>query len=70
MQQALPLKRERVLYTTATGPDHFTFLLVDPESNNLHVSIVKGKERQQFQLGNGEMYLPQEIARRLAEHTK
>ncbi|MDX5422895.1 MAG: hypothetical protein LPK14_11625 [Hymenobacteraceae bacterium] len=71
MQQAQPLKQERVVYTIGSFPGQgsgdFAFMVVDAGNNKLHVSIVRNKERRQFQSGGGALYLPQEIAQRLPQ---
>jgi len=71
MQQAQPLRKERVLYTFGTSSDQtgdtLCILLVDVENNKLHVSIVKKGEREQFQSPGEELYVPQEIEQLLRQ---
>lgn len=63
MQQAAPLQQERVLYTisSTTNGDMVAFLLVDTDNNKLHVSIMEGGIRKQYQTPGEELYLPSAV---------
>jgi hypothetical protein len=65
MQQAQPLRKERVLYTFGATSDQagnrLCILLIDVENNKLHVSLVNEGERKQFQTPGEDLYIPQEI---------
>lgn len=68
MQQATPLQQEReVLYTIGNGTDkeNSAFLLVDVNSNTMHVSIIENGIRRQYQTPGEEPYVPYEVEQHL-----
>jgi hypothetical protein len=69
MQEAGPLKEERVLYTIGTHPDPkirgLGILLVDVENNSLHISLVFDHKREQFQTIGADFYVPREVTQYL-----
>jgi hypothetical protein len=62
MQHAAPLQQERVFYTISKATNkNFAFILVDPDADKVHVSIVEDGIRKQYQTPGEDFYLPNSI---------
>ena len=69
MQEAMPLKKDRVIYTIGIAPDHaipgIGYLLVDTENDKLKVFGVFGDHKVEAQSRGEPLYLPQEVKERV-----
>lgn len=67
MQGAMPLQKERVLYTISSPNERnaTAILLIDIDTNEMHVSIIEKGIRKQYQTPGEELYVPYEVERRL-----
>ena len=65
MQEAMALKKDRVLYSIGIAPDHAVpgigYLLVDTENDKLKVFGVFGDHKVEAQSRGEPLYLPQEV---------
>lgn len=67
MQHAAPLQQDLVLYTMSksTHPDSIAFILIDLETNRLHVSMAEDSIRKQYQYPGESIHLPYKIEQHL-----
>lgn len=65
MQEAMPLKKDRVIYAIGIAPDHaipgIGYLLVDTENDKVKVFGVFGDHKVEAQSRGEPLYLPQEV---------
>ncbi len=65
MQEAMPLKKDRVIYSIGIAPDDaipgIGYLLVDTENDKLKVFGVFGDHKVEAQSRGEALYLPQEV---------
>lgn len=68
MQNATPLKEEKLIYTIGSHPDlsriGFGYMIIDAEKNLLRVGIVKPGYHRTFGAGTNDLNTPDEIERK------